>query len=146
MKFVAALSEAERETLREALKYGPSARVRQRAQAVYLSSRGYRLEHLAELFEVDRDTVSSWLDGWDERGVRGLYDAPRAGRPLLLSEPEQQQVRRWVDAEPRQLKHVQAQLEAHTGKTASLKTLKRVLKKTPVSVEAVPAHAEGSAG
>src|SRR5512134_1587072 len=130
MKFVAPVTDAERETLREALKYGPSARVRQRAQAVYLSSRGYRLEQLAELFEVDRDTVSSWLDGWDERGVRGLYDAPRVGRPLLLSEPEQQQVRRWVEAEPRQLKHVQAQLQARTGKTASLKTLKRVLKKT----------------
>jgi hypothetical protein len=46
MKFVAALSEAEHETLREALRYGPSARVRQRAQAVYLSSRGYRLEQV----------------------------------------------------------------------------------------------------
>ena len=133
MKFVASLTEAERETLREALKYGPSARVRQRAQAVYLSSRGYRLEPLAELFEVDRDTVSSWLDGWQERGLRGLYDAPRTGRPLLLSEPEQQQVRQWVDSEPRQLKHVRAQLEAHTGKTASLKTLQRVLKKTSVT-------------
>jgi transposase len=130
MKFVVALSEAERATLREALKYGPSARMRQRAQAVYLSSRGYRLEQLAELFEVDRDTVSRWLDSWEAQGLRGLYDAPRAGRPLLLNEAEQQQVQHWVEEEPRQLKQVQARLEAHTGKAASLKTLKRLLKKT----------------
>lgn len=50
MKFVAALSEAEPETLREALRYGPSARVRQRAQAVYLSSRGYQLEQVLKNF------------------------------------------------------------------------------------------------
>ena len=143
MKLIAALTDAERETLREALQYGPSARVRQRAQAVYLSSRGYRLALLAELFEVDRDTVSSWLDGWEARGVRGLYDAPRTGRPLLLNEPEQQQVRRWVEEEPRQLKQVQVQLAMQTGKTASLKTLKRVLKKVSLSLEAVSALAEG---
>jgi hypothetical protein len=42
---------------------------------------------------------------------------------------------------PRQLKHLPVQLQVQTGKTASLKTLQRVLK----AVEAGSAHAEDQA-
>ncbi|MBK8507432.1 MAG: helix-turn-helix domain-containing protein [Candidatus Competibacteraceae bacterium] len=83
MKRIGPLSEAECETLRAAWKDGPHGRVRQRAQAVYLAHRGYRRIALAALFEVDVDTISAWLDGWEREGLRGLYDGTRAGRPVL---------------------------------------------------------------
>lgn len=129
-KYVTPLTEAERETLRAAMAYGPSARVRQRAQAVYGSDQGFRIGQLATLLDADRDTVSAWLDRWERDGLRGLYDAPRCGRPMIYTPAEQQQLRAWVDAEPRQLKQAQARLAETTGKHASGATLKRVLKKS----------------
>ena len=90
MRFVASLSEEEAAGLRAWYKEGPTHRLRQRAQAILLSARGWRVDALAEVFESDRDTVSRWLDHWEER-VPGapleaaLADAPKSGRPPKLS-------------------------------------------------------------
>lgn len=130
MKYVKPLTEAERVTLQEAWKYGPTARVRQRAHALYLSAQGFRIPQLVPVFEVDRDTLSGWLDDWERDGLVGLFDASRIGRPPIYSTEEQQRLRELVGEEPRQLKRAQAQLAAETGKPASTKTLTRVLKKT----------------
>lgn len=129
MKRIQPLTEAECETLRCAWKEGPSARVRQRAQAVYLAHRGYRRLELAKLFEVNADTITEWLDSWEQCGVRGLYDAPRSGRPMIYTPAEQAQFCQLVDAEPRQRKQAQAQLAEQTGREASGRTMQRILKK-----------------
>lgn len=130
MKYVKPLTEAERVTLQEAWKYGPTARVRQRAHALYLSAQRFRITQLVPIFEVDRDTLSAWIDDWERDGLVGLSDAPRVGRPPIYSAEEQQRLRELVDEEPRQLKRAQAELAAETGKPASTRTLTRVLKKT----------------
>ncbi len=130
MKYVKPLTEAEQITLREAWKEGPTARVRQRAHALYLSGQGFRIPQLVSIFEVDRDTLSGWIDDWEGEGLVGLYDKPRAGRPPIYTAEEQRRLRELVDGEPRQLKCVQAQLEAETGKGACTRTLSRALKKT----------------
>ena len=80
MKFVPALTDADRAALEQVHRGGMGHRPRQRAQAVLLSARGYTLEQLADLFQTRRDTVSGWLDAWQERGPAGLQDAPKAGR------------------------------------------------------------------
>ncbi|MEI2771007.1 MAG: helix-turn-helix domain-containing protein [Candidatus Competibacter sp.] len=100
MKRIGPLSEAECETLRAAWKDGPNGRVRQRAQAVYLAHRGYRRIALAALFEVDVDTISAWLDGWEDEGLRGLYDEPRSGRPPIYTPLEAAWLCDWLEAEP----------------------------------------------
>lgn len=64
---------------------GATHRERVRAQAVLLSSRGMSLKMLSTIFEVDRDTVSGWLDRFLEGGVAHLRDAPKPGRPSKLS-------------------------------------------------------------
>lgn len=80
MKFIDPLSDADRTALEQVHREGPAHRQRQRAQAVLLSSRGYTLEQLADLFQVRRDTVSGWLGAWQGRGLAGLQDAPKSGR------------------------------------------------------------------
>ncbi|MEZ5584943.1 MAG: helix-turn-helix domain-containing protein [Candidatus Competibacteraceae bacterium] len=77
MKYVKPLTPAERVTLQEAWKYGPTARVRQRAHAVYLSAQGFCIPQLVPIFEVDRDTVSGWIEAWERDRVVGLFDAHR---------------------------------------------------------------------
>lgn len=85
MKFVAPLTEAERLTLLEARDQGSTAALRRRAQAVELSSRGYRRTTIAGLLDFHCETVSGWLDLWDTQGLGGLYDLPRGGRPPLFN-------------------------------------------------------------
>ncbi len=80
MKYVSALTEADQKALQELHHNGKSHRQRQRAHAVLLSAKGFPLEQLAEIFSVDRDTVSGWLDAWQENGLDGLADAPKPGR------------------------------------------------------------------
>jgi transposase-like protein len=91
MKYVKGLSEAEQRTLLEASRYAPWPRFRQRAHAVLLSGKRYSLTQLADIFEVDRDTVSGWLRAWEQHGLLGLRDpgargaAPQGvrGRPSM---------------------------------------------------------------
>jgi transposase len=79
-KFVSALSDAQRASLEQLYRQGSAHRLRQRAQAILLSARGSTLEQLAGMYEVHPETVSKWLDQWQERGVEGLADAPKPGR------------------------------------------------------------------
>lgn len=130
MKFVAPLTDAERLTLLEARDQGPTAALRRRAQAVELSSCGYRRTAIADLLGVHCETVSGWLNLWDTQGLRGLYDFPRAGRPPVFTPQEAEQVRAEVEQSPRQLRQVQARLQERLGKTASRQTLRRVVKKS----------------
>ena len=49
----------DREELERLYRVGGTHRLRQRAQAILLSSRGYRVEALAALFELDPELRSS---------------------------------------------------------------------------------------
>lgn len=80
MKYVSGLAEADQAALEEIHLNGPTARQRQRAHAVLPSAQGYRLDQLADILRADRDTLSGWLDQWQEQGLAGLADAPKSGR------------------------------------------------------------------
>jgi len=107
MKFVQPLTPAEAELLRQFRKSGLTQRERERAHALLLSARGYTREQLADIFDVDNDTISGWIDRWHERGLDALADAPKSGRPSKLDAPAQQQVR---DALERPAPHLKARV------------------------------------
>ena len=44
-------------------------RVRDRAHALLLSSQGKKIKELALIFDVDRDTISSWLLAGNQRAL-----------------------------------------------------------------------------
>jgi transposase len=79
-KFVAALSEDDQAALEQMHLHGRATRQRQRAHAVLLSAQGFTLDQLADILRADRDTVSGWLNQWQEQGLAGLADAPKSGR------------------------------------------------------------------
>ena len=133
MKRIRPLSDVECDTVRAAWKDGPNGRVRQRAQAVYLAHRGYRRIALSSLFEVDVDTISAWLDGWERDDLCGLYDEPRSGRPRIYTPVEEARLCGWLEEEPRQIQRAQARLEQATGKRASRQTAHRIVKKKPIA-------------
>lgn len=89
------LSTAQTQQLTQLYKTSPDHRERQRAHALLLSERNYTIPDLADLFQVDRDTVSRWMDRWQdwlahtqqpERPTAlTLQDQPRSGRSPNLT-------------------------------------------------------------
>ena len=62
IRYVEPLVEEDREVLNYLRDHGETPRIRQRAHAILLSDSGKSVRELAEIFEVRRNTASSWLD------------------------------------------------------------------------------------
>lgn len=80
MKFISSLTDADRAALDKVYRTGAVHRERQRAQAILLSAKGFTLGQIALACDAHPETVSGWLDAWQERGLSGLQDAPKPGR------------------------------------------------------------------
>lgn len=129
MKFIEKLTDSEKLTLEEAYKNHPSFRCRQRAQALLLNNRGYTAANLCQFFDNQQETVCHWLNNWIKKGLSGLRDAARSGRPSIFTEIEQTQFLHYIDENPHQIKKAAAKIEEETGKKASIDAYKRILKK-----------------
>jgi transposase len=92
---------------------------------VILSSRGYTVRAIAEIYELDRDTVSAWLTSFEEFGMEGLDDEPRIGRPRKIGPDKEEIVKRVVHESP-QDPHKAFEAECPDNK-ASKDTFRRVL-------------------
>jgi transposase len=86
-KFISELSEEQLEELRELMKTA-NEQVRRRAHAILLSVREYSVDEIADIYEVDRDTVCHWLARWEDDGTGGLHDQAGRGRKPTLNEKE----------------------------------------------------------
>src|SRR5215210_5443839 len=128
--FVKPLDAERRATLKQLMQTHPNHRVRMRAHAVLLSDRRYSIDRIADIFEVDRDTVRAWLARWDDDQTDGLEDDPRAGRPAILTTEENEAALKLAMLEPRAPHRQLSALERQTGKVISRATLKRLLKRT----------------
>jgi predicted transcriptional regulator len=76
VKFVYPLNEEQTNELKALVKNSEKHRTRQRAHAILLSSDGFSVDDIAKIFWVDRDTVSGWIDKWEQFGLEGLKDKP----------------------------------------------------------------------
>ena len=100
MKFVQPLTQTETQALQQLHKTGPTHRERQRAHALLLSAKGYTLDQLADIFDLDRDTLSQWMDVFQAQGVSALSDAPKSGRPRKIDQDTQKSLVQTVREQP----------------------------------------------
>jgi DNA-directed RNA polymerase specialized sigma24 family protein len=56
-----------------------------RARIVLFAADGVENVEIADLLDVDADTVSKWRKRFFEEGTDGLSDRPRSGRPKVFS-------------------------------------------------------------
>ena len=140
MKYARPLTAESKKTLQEMWRNHPISRCRQRAHGILLSERGYSILQIAQILEVERRAVSAWISHWESLGLVGLYDQARAGRPPIYTQEEQALVPTLIDEEPRQLKIAKVKMAEITGKQASCYTLKRILKNSSMSGNAVAAR------
>lgn len=132
MKYVADITEAELKTLEAAHKNHQTARVRNRAHVIILSHKGFQMRKIAEICGIDRHAVSRVINNWEQFGIRGLYDAPRPGRPNILTPEDEEFVHEAVGKEPRSTKKIIILLGDRRGKTVSSSTVRRVIRKNRV--------------
>ena len=128
-KFVKTLSDEERKKLIENHQNHPNFRVRHRSHAIVLSHQGSTREEIAQICRVHRDTVSLWIDAWQEFGFQGLEDNKRSGRPPILTVQEQAKVIEIALRNPKFPHRQLSEISRETGKAISRFTLKDLLKK-----------------
>ena len=115
-KFVKDLTDEHQSQLKAIMKSDAPQSNRKRAHAILLSFRGYSIDRIADIYEVDRDRVSLWFEWWAEFGGEGLSDDERTGRPPKLSVAEQAEVARIVAEEPRSVKRALSEVAERTKK------------------------------
>lgn len=84
------LSEEERETLQARARL-ETGRVSQRIHFVLLSDQGKSPPEIASISGYSTATVRQWLKRYRSKGIEGLYDQPRSGRPRKANKPIQSQ-------------------------------------------------------
>jgi Winged helix-turn helix len=83
----AVLSAGERRTLKRRVRGAKTAyRDRLRAQIVLAAARGRDNARIAADLRISVDTVRRWRGRFAVRGLDGLADLPRSGRPRRISE------------------------------------------------------------
>ena len=127
-KYISPLNETQRYELEELRKGSSKTKVRSRAHAILLSSEGFTIEELMEIFKVERDTISRWLNNWEQNGLEGLHDKVRSGRIPTLNKDEQNVLKELIQENPRSSKVVAQKLFNQTGKKLSHWSVKRLAK------------------
>ncbi len=106
-----------------------SGRYLKRLQSIRLNDRGYQMTSISEVLEVHYNSVRNWFKRYEQGGVAALAEKPREGRPRLLNDEQEAQVRAWINEEPRLLKRVLAKVASEFEQSVSVDTLKRTLKR-----------------
>lgn len=120
-KFVQGLTDEQQRQLKAIMKSNAPQSKRRRAHTILLSHRGYSIDQIASIYEVDRDRVSRWFEWWAEFGFEGLGDDERPGRPPQLSASEQAQAVEIVAEEPRSIKRAVAKIGERLKKKSAVK-------------------------
>ena len=128
MLYIKQLTLEEILTLEEMHKNHPSHLSRNRAHSLLLSYRGHSVPVICSIYNVCRQTVSTWFFKWDTQGIVGLVDRPGRGRPCTLSEAQKTIALQHIKESPRSLNKVIADLEKEFDMSLSLDILKSLCK------------------
>ena len=128
MRYIS-ITESEKRTLKELHKNHKKHRTRMRGHMLLLSAKGYKINEIADIYQVQRGTVSQCFTNWETKGLVGLYDEPTSGRPRKLKEEDVAQAVALLKEDPRDCKGVQSRMEAEGLTVVSEWTFKRALKR-----------------
>ena len=126
MRFIQSLTKKDTQELTSLLKYNASYNVRRRAHLILLGADGYSVNEVTRIYKIHRDTVLNTFNRWEKEGIKGLYDAPKDGRPPTLSKSEENEGLEALKKDPRSIKKALVVIQKKTGKNISEWTLKRI--------------------
>lgn len=115
-------------TLQEGHKNSKAKTFQERCHCLVLSSQGYEVKQLAQVFRVSEICIYSWFKRWEKGGIIGLRDKTGRGRKPILRDEDLSIIKEKVQENAQRLKIAREQLKAELGREFSTKTLKRFLK------------------
>lgn len=130
MRFISPLPEFVEITLTEMRKNHPQRRARMRAHMVLLSAESYKIGEISKIYKVKGDTVRACFTRWETKGLMGLLDRPRSGRPRILTLQEEDRALELIEKDRRNSKQAHGRLQEETKKKISEWTFKRTLKRS----------------
>lgn len=87
--------ENDSNTLKHLYKTCQDATEKIRYEALYAVSRGFTVEIVANMIDVEESTVYDWIHRWEKE--HGISDKPRSGRPTKLTKEDENEIRRIID-------------------------------------------------
>jgi transposase len=101
------LSIADSETIELAIQNeilrSEEARYDHRLHGILLVCRGYSSYAVAEMFGQNPTTVQRWIRSFEKRGLAGLQDSERSGRPASLTPKQLREIDSALRKSPRDL-------------------------------------------
>jgi transposase len=106
-------------------------RVKQRAEAIRLSSHGWKVAQISAYFECHEQTVREIIQRWKQNGEKGLYDLPKTGRPKQWQEEDLKYLETCLekDGQLYNSQQLSAKLQQERQVTLSSDRVRKLLKK-----------------
>ncbi|MCY7348613.1 MAG: helix-turn-helix domain-containing protein [Pyrinomonadaceae bacterium] len=123
------MSDEEHHKLLRNHQTSDNFRIRNRSHAILLSWEKFSIDEIAKICRIDRDTVSLWIDNWNEWKFEGLADDGKPGRPTILTLEEAEKAVEIGLQNPKFPHRGLSAIKRETGKEISKFTLKNLLKK-----------------
>lgn len=105
------LSIADSETIELAIQNeilrSEEARYDHRLHGILLVCRGYSSYAVAEMFGQNPTTVQRWIRSFEKRGLAGLQDSERSGRPASLTPKQLREIDSALRKSPRDFRYEQ---------------------------------------
>ncbi|NEO10997.1 MULTISPECIES: IS630 family transposase [unclassified Moorena] len=103
MRFIRELNTETKKLLERISWQSKYPQVRDRANCILLSYKKFSINELSSLFGVTRTTIYNWLNKWEYQKIIGIYNQKGRGRKPKLNQEQKQQVKEWVNSEPKSL-------------------------------------------
>ena len=97
------ISKSEREELDRLVRRNVDARILRRAQIIRLCCEGYNHTEIAHIVGVTLPTVVRAFRRFNERGLNGLADLPRSGRPPRVTDQYIEELKKAVRTPPQEI-------------------------------------------
>lgn len=136
MRTIRPLELPEITALEKGFKTGLKHYFRQRCLAILLSHEGNSITAIAKQLKKKRDTISDWLDRYEQGGIDHLHNRPGSGvkAPLdSITKKQQEQVEKEVEKDPQNLSKVAARLGDLFNFKVTKWSLTRYLKKNSIT-------------
>ncbi len=101
------LSESDRTILEHTCRrHKASDDEKTRARIILLASEGMQNTQISKLTKASRVSVTKWRNRYYQKGLEGLQDAPRSGRPRTITTDEiEQVVQKTINEKPQDRTH-----------------------------------------
>jgi len=97
------LTEESVREIVKAIKHDKRPEVRQRAMGLRLLHEGKPPREVAELLSVSQPTVYDWHHRWQQKGIEGLANRPKSGRPVKANQTYVDVLEQIVEQDPQEL-------------------------------------------